>query len=225
MTYQITVVYPNGQVLTFQFDKPTIFCGRQEGNDIRLAHSFVSSRHFQIERRGIDGFFVSDIGSTNGTLLNGQPLKANIPQKITHSDTIQVGSLDIRVEPIVDATIIEKISKPLPTEPRPVPVSPTPSMGASLPTNQSAAMWQVQTGMYSARTGGIQIDDHRVASPRREMVTMHRKSGFEQRILGSSTSSAQKVESTPFPWGILWQAFGVTLILACLAILIMVMVQ
>jgi len=50
-------------------DKTVI--GRNQGWDVCLADRAVSRPHAQIERRG-DDFMLSDLGSANGTLLNGQ---------------------------------------------------------------------------------------------------------------------------------------------------------
>ena len=69
MSYQIIVRYPNGQVLTFPFTGTEITCGRADENQIRLAHSFVSSRHVKIEREG-NAFQVRDLNDPGNAVFD-----------------------------------------------------------------------------------------------------------------------------------------------------------
>jgi hypothetical protein len=56
--------------------------------EIRLEDPFASSRHARIERQG--GVLVlEDLGSTNGTFLNDEPLHG--PQPLHHGDRIRIG--------------------------------------------------------------------------------------------------------------------------------------
>jgi serine/threonine protein kinase len=67
----------------------TTLVGRDPDCQIMLDNALVSSRHFAIEVRD-DGFYLADLGSTNGTLLNGQ--RATGPTRLHDRDVIQVGS-------------------------------------------------------------------------------------------------------------------------------------
>ena len=61
-----------------------------------LLDSEVSRRHVQVELQ--DGvLMVTDLGSTNGTTLNGQPLES--PTPITESDVVQLGGTQIQLVP------------------------------------------------------------------------------------------------------------------------------
>lgn len=50
----------------------------------------ISRRHALVTHRS-DGDYVQDIGSKNGTRLNGEPLAPNKPSKLRSGDTIKVG--------------------------------------------------------------------------------------------------------------------------------------
>jgi FHA domain len=62
--------------------------GRGDAADIRLEDPFASSRHARIDRQG-DVLVIEDMGSTNGTYLNGQPLSG--PQPLHPGDRIRIG--------------------------------------------------------------------------------------------------------------------------------------
>jgi adenylate cyclase len=56
--------------------KPKLLLGRQPFCDVPLCYPSVSSRHCELEFR--DGFwFVRDLGSSNGTRVNGTPCESN----------------------------------------------------------------------------------------------------------------------------------------------------
>jgi hypothetical protein len=56
--------------------------------EIRLEDPFASSRHAQISREGLV-VVIEDLGSTNGTYLNEQPLSG--PQPLHVGDRIRIG--------------------------------------------------------------------------------------------------------------------------------------
>lgn len=73
-----------------------ITIGRLPDCDVVLADGNVSRRHAQI--RSIDGrFVVADLGSTNGTRVNGFPVTGS--RELADGDEIAVGSTVIRFEP------------------------------------------------------------------------------------------------------------------------------
>ena len=65
-----------------------VVLGRGEGVEIRLDDPFASSRHARIGRQG-DVLVLEDLGSTNGTYLNGEPLSG--PQPLHPGDRIRIG--------------------------------------------------------------------------------------------------------------------------------------
>ena len=62
--------------------------GRGEAVDVRIEDPFASSRHARIVRQG-DLLVLEDLGSTNGTFLNGEPLRG--PQPLHSGDRIAIG--------------------------------------------------------------------------------------------------------------------------------------
>ena len=56
----------------------------------------VSRRHCKIHQRG-SAFLVEDVGSANGTFLNGQRLTPYLPHVLKDEDDLQVGRIRLRV--------------------------------------------------------------------------------------------------------------------------------
>lgn len=84
-----------GTVLTL--DTHPLSVGRGPGNDVALQEDeFASTRHARIEPRH-DGVWVDDIGSTNGTFVNG--IRVTRPRRLAPGDVIRVGETDLRFEP------------------------------------------------------------------------------------------------------------------------------
>ncbi len=62
--------------------------GRDSANEIWATDSFLSRRHCALARSGTE-FSIEDLGSHNGTRVNGIPVK---DQKLEHGDQISIGS-------------------------------------------------------------------------------------------------------------------------------------
>ncbi len=71
--------------------------GRKADNDVPITDPYVSGRHGLIELTD-DGIFLTDTGSTNGTLLNDAKLVPNMRTRISSDDVIRLGSLEFHVE-------------------------------------------------------------------------------------------------------------------------------
>lgn len=78
-------------------DSAPVTIGRSSANDMALGDDeFASAQHARVEPRR-DGVWVEDVGSTNGTFVNG--VKLGRAQKLTPGDIIRVGETDLRFEP------------------------------------------------------------------------------------------------------------------------------
>lgn len=70
--------------------------GRDLSNDIVIPDTYVSNAHARIELRD-DRWWVEDLGATNSTRLNGQPLRPNVPTPLDPGDVLRVGRADFKV--------------------------------------------------------------------------------------------------------------------------------
>ena len=73
---------------TFLLDREVVTAGRHPQCDIFLDDVTVSRRHVEIERTS-SGYVVRDIGSLNGTYLNGALVEGDAP--MANGDELQVG--------------------------------------------------------------------------------------------------------------------------------------
>jgi FHA domain len=84
-----------GDVVTL--DSHPLTVGRGLTNDLSLAvDEYASTRHARFEPRR-DGVFVEDIGSTNGTFVNG--IRVTRERKLAPGDVVRIGETDLRFEP------------------------------------------------------------------------------------------------------------------------------
>jgi pSer/pThr/pTyr-binding forkhead associated (FHA) protein len=87
--------FQDGEVFTLDSHPLTI--GRASNNDVSMPDDeYASGRHARFEPRR-DGIWVEDIGSTNGTFVNG--IRLTRERKLTPGDVIRVGETDLRFEP------------------------------------------------------------------------------------------------------------------------------
>jgi hypothetical protein len=68
--------------------------GRAPGNEIRLDDQSVSRQHAEISKTE-SGWFVKDLGSKNGTTVNGQPISDSVG--IGHKDVVKTGIYVMRL--------------------------------------------------------------------------------------------------------------------------------
>jgi hypothetical protein len=70
--------------------------GRGGQNDIALeGDDFASARHARLEPRA-DGVWIADLGSTNGTFVNGTRIARE--RRLTGGDVLRVGETEFRFE-------------------------------------------------------------------------------------------------------------------------------
>ena len=88
-----TIVMPSGDRIELTADKNLI--GRLADCTVTVSDGNTSRHHAQIHRAG-SRFVISDLGSTNGTSVNGERLTAD--HLLADGDIITVGSVNLRFE-------------------------------------------------------------------------------------------------------------------------------
>jgi pSer/pThr/pTyr-binding forkhead associated (FHA) protein len=80
----------------YELDSTALTIGRGGQNDVSIeGDEFASARHVRIEPRR-DGVWVHDLGSTNGTHVNG--IQIDRPRKLVTGDIVRVGETELRFE-------------------------------------------------------------------------------------------------------------------------------
>jgi hypothetical protein len=80
----------------YEVDSVQLTIGRGANNDLPLPDDeFASARHARVEPRR-DGVYVEDVGSTNGTFVNGIRLARE--RRLADGDIVRVGETDLRFE-------------------------------------------------------------------------------------------------------------------------------
>lgn len=141
-----------------QLDKERILIGRKSGNDIQIDDVAVSGEHAVVITI-LNDSFLEDLGSTNGTKVNGKPVKKCFLQK---SDVIEIGKYKLayiheavpRPAPDYEKTVVLRPAAPVAMIPASVaaPAEPAPPPPPSQPAaRQSAAAIQLLTGPSAGR--------------------------------------------------------------------------
>lgn len=82
----------NAVIREVPLDKERFTIGRKPHNDIQIDNLAVSGEHALIVTI-LNDSFLEDLGSTNGTLVNGEPV---IETQLSDGDLISVGQSTIR---------------------------------------------------------------------------------------------------------------------------------
>ncbi|MEP7059659.1 MAG: FHA domain-containing protein, partial [Actinomycetota bacterium] len=82
------VVHEDGQARTVPVRRDTVTIGRLPDCDVVIADKGASRRHAQVKRKG-GTYTLTDLGSTNGTKLNGETMQS---RAINDGDKITIGT-------------------------------------------------------------------------------------------------------------------------------------
>ena len=85
---------PPWEPIRLRMDRAVVI-GRSPSCDLPVPSPRVSRRHAWVHRDG-NQYAVSDLGSTNGTFVNGAPVDGVAP--LGFGDVVQVGQVRLRLE-------------------------------------------------------------------------------------------------------------------------------
>lgn len=229
MAIQLTVRFPDGQTQTLTVAKEVAFIGRREGNDVILPFPFVSGRHCRVFRHG-SRLLVEDLGSTNGTLVNGENLAPQTPQALRPGDVIQIGTVEVRAQWFEEAAVVETamptVYEAVPAEvpPRTSARPPNPPAAPASAPDAPATMWEIQTGMY--RSAAVQVDDHRVgtATANAPIAPQPAFQGIGAARPASSRRAEPPVDTFQV-WSLFFQVIGLVTLFGALILLIIVLLS
>jgi hypothetical protein len=141
---KLVLYLPDGTLHDIPLDKERVSIGRRPDNDVCLPYPAVSGEHAAVVNI-LDDSFLEDLGSTNGTVVNG---KAIVKHFLRDNDLIDIGrqrlvyfsDVNTRADPLPPDILrrdiqglqeqVERARSPRPPEPRKPPVA---APGASGP--------------------------------------------------------------------------------------------
>jgi pSer/pThr/pTyr-binding forkhead associated (FHA) protein len=103
---KLVLTFKGNTIGEFALDKDRILIGRRSQNDICIDNLAVSGEHAAVVSI-YNYHFLEDLGSTNGTLVNGREIKKQV---LNHNDVIQIGKHELQYinEAIAVGTEFEK---------------------------------------------------------------------------------------------------------------------
>lgn len=115
--------------------RPVNSLGRHPNNSIQLLDKIVSKEHCIVEQRD-GGFILRDLGSLNGTYVNGERVRGEIP--LRHADEIALGATRARYDDGVGPPLDPHA--PFAAVPAPQPVHPGTAPHAAMGSPPTGAM-------------------------------------------------------------------------------------
>lgn len=89
------VLLQGGEAVPYPVTKEVMVLGRHPDCDIQLQSNMLSRKHARLVKDG-DGYFLEDLGSGNGTFVNGKRIDTRVP--IQQNDRVKLGPLLLRFE-------------------------------------------------------------------------------------------------------------------------------
>lgn len=97
MGFQLVIAEGKEAGREFEFDQASVLIGRTNECDVILYETGVSRKHAQISEEA-GGFFIEDLGSSNGTRVNGETISGRLALK--SGDAISLGPVSFNFKPV-----------------------------------------------------------------------------------------------------------------------------
>lgn len=129
LDFRLQVLDP-AQERIYPLAEGVTIAGREASANLVLANPLVSRRHAQFTLSN-NQCLVTDLGSANGTFLNGTRLAPNVPTLLNNGDSLRIGPFELRFE--VAEITLEDAPLPSPPVPEITPAAPTPELPPAPP--------------------------------------------------------------------------------------------
>ena len=130
----------NAQDLVLQVGSTTV--GREPGNTLVIPNPLVSRHHAHFDCTD-NGCTLTDNNSANGTFVNGVKIPVQVPFPLETNALVKMGPVEMSLEAVKQAEIVEPVQAPIVTEP---------AASEPLPSPQTKEL-SSETGMTE---GGLQ---------------------------------------------------------------------
>lgn len=98
---KIIIIHPDGNTAKYGLNGPSFTIGRAEGNDIILPDGAASSHHAVLNLNETGDFTVTDLESTNKTMVNGRAIQTS---PLQHGDKLVFGDIEAVYESDIPAS-------------------------------------------------------------------------------------------------------------------------
>ncbi len=107
---QLLIVDPQGSQQRLALTGPECVLGRDPSATVTLKDRKISRRHARVVQKG-DAYWIEDLGSANGVLMDGRPISG--PRKLTHGARFEIGghAIVFEDEPAAAATTFALIGR------------------------------------------------------------------------------------------------------------------
>jgi pSer/pThr/pTyr-binding forkhead associated (FHA) protein len=103
--FKLVICDDEGKTTIVPLIRDEISIGRKEGNTIRLTDRNVSRQHARLLRSDDSAFLITDMGSRNGTKVNGEPVVNDKARKVVPGDQIYIGDYNLSIRTDVSAGV------------------------------------------------------------------------------------------------------------------------
>jgi adenylate cyclase len=92
---RLVITGPSNQTQIFEISGSTVSIGRADSNDLVLQHPSVSRSHARVTALPGETVLIIDLGSMNGTYVNGQPIQEH---RLADQDQINIGVFELKFD-------------------------------------------------------------------------------------------------------------------------------
>lgn len=168
-------LYLNGKLIDeVTFDRPIVNVGKLSTSNLRLDDINVSRKHAVIEQRENGQWRITDLGSTNGTIVRGERV---VQADISDGDRLVLGTTTLIVH--LDAEAVAKVEQ---REEAPIAVTASGQTGEAPPVGKVARAGKPAKGAKAGKPSA--------SGPAEEIRGLGQESFFKKKLVDEPATSA-----------------------------------